>query len=135
MPPSERDSILIERILEDYETFTKRLEYSSMDEDKFCNDHSFEGEYAYDAVMNPLCRIVEDVAHLSSSVTDASPDFPWDKIVGFRNFIAHGYSQIDRRLVWDIIVGELPSLIAVLESAQQSDDKEPTSQSGNRPGR
>ena len=54
MQPAERDTMLIERILEDYDVFARRIEYSDMDEDKFCNDHSFEGEYAYDALMNPL---------------------------------------------------------------------------------
>ena len=118
MPPSERDTMLIERIVEDYETFTKRLGYSGMTEDRFCNDHSFEGEYAYDAVMNPLYRIVEDVAHLSDAVTNTAPEFPWKKVIGFRNFLAHGYAQIDRRLVWSIIEDELPNLIEILISIQ-----------------
>ena len=34
MPLPERDAMLIERIMEDYETFSKRLEYSRMDEDR-----------------------------------------------------------------------------------------------------
>lgn len=122
MPPSERDEMLIERILEDYDTFTARLEFSSMDEEKFCNDHSFEGEYAYDAVMNPLYRIVEDVAHLSGNVTDGAPDFPWSKIIGFRNFIAHGYAQIDRRLVWRIITDELPQLMDLIDPSKDNCD-------------
>ena len=122
MPPSSRDLMLIERILEDYGTFSKRLEYSAMDEEKFCNDHSFEGEFAYDAVMNPLHRIVEDAAHLSDAVTAGHPEYPWGQIVGFRNFIAHGYQQIDRHLVWGIIVNELPGLMDVLEAERVEAD-------------
>ena len=72
MPLSERDEMLIERILEDYDTFTARLEFSSMDEEKFCNDHSFEGEYAYDAVMNP-CTASSRTLHTFRKTSPTTP--------------------------------------------------------------
>lgn len=122
MPPSERDEMLIERILEDYAIFIKRLEYSGMNEDKFCNDHSFEGEYAYDALMNPLYRMVEDAGRLSAAITDAAPEIPWEQISGFRNFIAHGYAQLDRKLVWQVIVDDLPKLIEYFQSLDIAPD-------------
>ncbi|MBQ9042563.1 MAG: DUF86 domain-containing protein [Eggerthellaceae bacterium] len=72
-----------------------------------------------------MYRIVEDVAHLSENVTDNAPDFPWSKIVGFRNFIAHGYAQIDRHLVWQVITDELPQLIELLSASSESDNSQP----------
>ena len=113
---AERDSMLIERILEDYDTFEKRIEYSEMDEDKFCNDHSFEGEFNFDAIMNPLYRIVEDAGHLSNEIILGAPELPWQQINGFRNFIAHGYAQLDRKLVWHTAKEDLPQLIDYLRS-------------------
>ena len=48
--------------------------------------------------MNPVYRIVEDAAHLSEAVVAAFPDFAWSEMTGFRNFMAHGYGEIDRRI-------------------------------------
>lgn len=117
MPLSERDKMLIERIMEDYDVFEKRIEYSKMNEDRFCNDHSFEGEFNFDAIMNPLYRIVEDTGHLSEELTANAPDLPWQQIAGFRNFIAHGYAQLDRKIVWKTIKNDLPSLIDYLRAS------------------
>ncbi|HZU08154.1 MAG TPA: HepT-like ribonuclease domain-containing protein [Chloroflexota bacterium] len=30
------------------------------------------------------------------------------RIIAFRNILAHGYAQIDDRLVWDIVGSKLP---------------------------
>ena len=95
MPPSDRDADTIARIIEDADILQKRIEHFSLTEQAFCNDRSFEGELAYDAIMNPVYRIAEDAIHLSGDVISACPDIPWKNIRGFRNFIAHGYAEID----------------------------------------
>lgn len=116
MERSERDASIIERILEDCETVRKRIAHFGLTQDAFCNDHSFEGEIAYDAVMNPVYRIVEDAAHLSNDVVSTYPDFAWGEMVGFRNFVAHGYGEIDRRIAWNVIVNDLPDLAKKLSA-------------------
>lgn len=115
MERSARDRSLIERIIEDCETVEKRIGHFSLTKDSFCNDHTFEGEIAYDAIMNPVYRIVEDAAHLSEEVISACPELAWHEMRRFRNFIAHGYGEIDRRIAWNVIVGDLPKLARSLE--------------------
>lgn len=111
MKPSDRDAETIARMLEDYATVLQRIEYFSLTKERFCDDHSFEGELAYDAVMNPVYRIVEDAIHLSDEVVDGLPEFPWRDIRGFRNFIAHGYAAINRGAAWNVIDRDLPELM------------------------
>ena len=38
-------------------------------------------------------------------------------IVGFRNRLAHGYDSIDDAIVWGVISGHLPLLLAEIEFA------------------
>ena len=40
----------------------------------------------------------------------------WNRIIGFRNQIIHGYSVIDDEITWRVIVGKLPTLVTELES-------------------
>ena len=65
--------------------------------------------------MNPLYRIAEDVVHLSDDLKLDHPSYPWKEIRGFRNFVAHGYSEIDRHIAWRIIENDIPQLKKLLE--------------------
>ena len=110
MWPNERDCLLAERILEDIETVEQRIAYFGLTAESFCNDHSFEGEIAYDAVMNPVYRIVEDACHLSDEFMSLNESFSWREMKGFRNFVAHGYGAINRTIAWGVIKRHLPEL-------------------------
>ncbi|NBX93924.1 MAG: DUF86 domain-containing protein, partial [Proteobacteria bacterium] len=47
---------------------------------------------------------------LTPSFRKKHSEIPWKKIVGMRNIIVHDYFQIDQKLVWSVIVTELPKL-------------------------
>jgi uncharacterized protein with HEPN domain len=38
------------------------------------------------------------------------------RIIAFRNILAHGYADIDDRIVWGIVESNLPSLLAEVDS-------------------
>ncbi|HIY82922.1 MAG TPA: DUF86 domain-containing protein [Candidatus Rubneribacter avistercoris] len=115
MKPHERDLALIEIILEDYATLGKRLARFSVTEHSFVNDRSDDGELAYDAVMSPVYRIAEDALHLSEELMNSFPDYPWKNIRGFRNFVAHGYREVDRAIAWKVVHEDIPQLATLLE--------------------
>jgi len=46
------------------------------------------------------------------AVAQAIPDH--EKIIGFRNVLAHGYDVIDDAITWDIVVSKLPGLIVAM---------------------
>lgn len=110
----ERDLDLIEVILDDYATLISRLDRFHLDKVLFCDDRSEDGELAYDAVMSPVYRIAEDALHLSEDVMGAYPNYPWNAIRGFRNFVAHGYREVDRPMAWRVITCDLPELVDIL---------------------
>lgn len=96
--------------MSDCETLTKRIDHFGSTESSFVCDRSEEGELAYDAIMSPVYRIAEDALHLSDEVQSAFPEYPWNDIRGFRNFVAHGYREVDRSLAWKVIVDDIPEL-------------------------
>lgn len=115
MLASERDKKLIAIILEDYETMQRRIKQYRVSEASFKNDVSQKGQDAFDLVMTPVYRIVEDALHLSDNLMAHFPDYPWDDIRGFRNFVAHGYRNVDRDISWSVVNEDLPDLVSLLK--------------------
>jgi uncharacterized protein with HEPN domain len=65
--------------------------------------------------LTHLVEIVgEAAAHVSEPFRAAHARIPWAEIVGLRNRLIHGYSQVDLNLLWDIVQIDLPPLIAEL---------------------
>lgn len=118
MKPLERDLQLISIILEDASVMKRRIARFAMTEESFVNDHSEDGELAYDAVMSPVYRIAEDALHLSDELQQRYPEYPWNDIRGFRNFVAHGYREVDRRIAWKVIRDSIPNLAKILKEYQ-----------------
>lgn len=123
MESHERDLDLIDVILSDCEVLKKRLERFGVTEDSFVNDRSEEGELAYDAVMSPVYRIAEDALHLSNGLMASFPDYPWKNIRGFRNFVAHGYREVDRAIAWKVVCGDIPRLAGILYRYSSGEEK------------
>lgn len=116
MKQHNRDVELIAAILGDCETLKKRLAHFSMTEERFIEDRSDDGELAYDAIMSPVYRIAEDSLHLSDEIQIFAPDYPWNDIRGFRNFVAHGYREVDRAIAWRVVVDSIPALAEILRA-------------------
>lgn len=60
--------------------------------------------------MNLVNRIAEDALRLSDEVQSAFPEYPWNDIRGFCNFVAYGYREVDRSLALQVIVDDFPEL-------------------------
>ena len=58
--------------------------------------------------MKPLPACAERTLSLAGRI----PNLP--RIIASRNVLIHGYATVDDRLVWGVVEGELPRLLAHL---------------------
>lgn len=75
-------------------------------------DEFFEANYQKDfnATLNLLIAIGEDVKKLDESLKKKIPSIDWQSIVDMRNILSHNYRGVDRDIVWDIIVDYIEPL-------------------------
>src|SRR5512136_2456036 len=75
-----------------------------------------------DAVLAAaLERFIEVIGEAASKVSEAEREaldqIAWRGIIGMRNRLVHGYAAVDHDVVWDVVTGDLPNLIAALQAA------------------
>ena len=66
-------------------------------------------------VVHHLQIIGEAARGLSEAMRDRMQDVPWRKVVGMRHILVHEYFQIDRDLVWTVVVNDLPIMMRSIE--------------------
>lgn len=66
-----------------------------------------------------MVRLLEIIGEASKNVPqdikDQTPQLPWPLIARMRDRIAHGYFDINMDRVWEVVTGDLPPLISVLD--------------------
>ena len=63
-----------------------------------------------------LLEIIGEAANVvSTEFRDANSEIPWPQIVGLRNRLIHGYTDVDWDVLWDIVTNDLPKLIDALQ--------------------
>ena len=65
---------------------------------------------SYDAILMRL----QDVGENLTQIRDKFPDFweenhntAWDKAIGLRNIISHGYAEIKLSIIWELVSSDL----------------------------
>lgn len=75
----------------------------------------FEAEpMLFDAVSMNVLVIGESIGRLPDRLKDRLGGLPWRSMVAVRNLVAHGYPELDARIVWDIATTRLDALEAVI---------------------
>jgi uncharacterized protein with HEPN domain len=75
-----------------------------------------------------LVRLLEIVGEAASRVPKEEcalyPEIPWPQIVSLRNRLIHGYDAVDKDILWQVVVHDLPRLIAALETILAQEEAE-----------
>ncbi|MEK7461148.1 MAG: DUF86 domain-containing protein [Patescibacteria group bacterium] len=69
-----------------------------------------KNEMDFDAVMMQFVIIGEAANQISDQFKEKHHSFPWHQAVGLRNQIAHGYFEIEPKIVWQTIQEDLSFL-------------------------
>lgn len=57
----------------------------------------------YHAIVYNLMIIGEAANLLTKDFCLAHPATPWKQIIGMRNFLIHGYQQVEKDVVWEVL--------------------------------
>ncbi|MGD9975910.1 MAG: DUF86 domain-containing protein [Desulfatirhabdiaceae bacterium] len=74
----------------------------------------------FSASIRELEIIGEAVKNIPDDLKDQYPHVLWQQIRAFRNKITHEYFGIDVRIVWDVVINELPLLKQHVQHMMQS---------------
>lgn len=65
-----------------------------------------------------LTRAIEILGEAASKLSPEAraelPTVPWSRIVAMRNRLVHAYFDIDRNILWQTVMEELPELLRLL---------------------
>jgi uncharacterized protein with HEPN domain len=61
-------------------------------------------EREFEIIGEALTQLARNDESLAARITDRR------RIVAFRNILIHGYADVDHRVVWDVVMRDLPLL-------------------------
>ena len=117
---SETEKYIFEIILEHLSICEKRFSEIKTPDD-FVN--SEYGNILLDAIVTRLQAVGENIKRLQKHNTSLQQKYPhieWDKIIQFRDFIAHHYEKLDYQVIFDICDNDLPPLIETINDELNS---------------
>lgn len=103
---SDRDRLL--DILEAIDKIGQRISASI---DDFADD-----EMQQVWVIHHLQIIGEAASKLSEGLRSQHSEIPWDKMIGMRHVLVHGYFYVDLDIIWTVIEKDLPPLRQSIEA-------------------
>ena len=62
-----------------------------------------------------LFQIGELSKRMTDDFRDSHPDLPWSEMRGMRNLFAHEYESVDKDLLWETLIHDIPTLYEQLE--------------------
>ncbi|MCX8506537.1 MAG: DUF86 domain-containing protein [Alphaproteobacteria bacterium] len=85
--------------------------------DRTRNDFETNDMFRY-ALIYIVQTIGEAAAQVSHEIREGNRHIPWRYIIATRNILVHEFDGIDNNVVWQIVVSELPELIAQLKQVK-----------------
>jgi uncharacterized protein with HEPN domain len=88
--------------------------------------HTLEDVRHEPPLQHLFLRNIEILGEAASKVSEdyrrSHPEIPWRDIIDMRNRIAHGYFDLNLRIVWDTVQTDLPKLLPLLVSLSEMND-------------
>lgn len=100
--------LLLEDMWESVEKIGRYV--AGLSEDAFLSD-----ERTVDAVVRNLEIVGEAASRLPGDIRSLTAEVEWRKIIGLRHRIVHHYFGVDTKMVWQILMNDLPAFREALE--------------------
>ncbi|MBM4463090.1 MAG: DUF86 domain-containing protein [Chloroflexi bacterium] len=69
-----------------------------------------------------LVEIIGEAArNISPELRQRHPEIAWNLIIGTRDRLAHGYTEVNLDIIWAIVTQDLPPLIAQLQKMLETE--------------
>lgn len=68
------------------------------------------------AIVHLLTIIGEAAARTPDPIKSEHPEIPWRDVSDLRNRLIQGYDTLDLNIVWSVLTGDLPVLLAQLDA-------------------
>ena len=68
------------------------------------------------AALERFLEIVgEGVKRLPADLRARYPAVPWKEIAGTRDYLSHGYDDLEHQVLWDAVQNDVPTLLVTVE--------------------
>jgi len=67
------------------------------------------------AVVMSILNIGELTKQLPQDFKSEHEKIPWKQIAGMRDIAAHGYSEMDDDIIWDVVKHSIPELVSFVK--------------------
>lgn len=105
---SKDDEFYLSHMLETAQKATNKVR--GLSRDAYDRDENLRLALAH------LVQILGEAArHVTSETQATHPEIAWREIIGMRHKIVHDYMNLDEDVLWEVVIQDLPPLIAALE--------------------
>ena len=81
----------------------------------------FESSWQLRWLVHRAIEIIsEQAARFQMNSRATRPEIPWSKVRGIGSVLRHEYSGLSNRIIWNVVVDELPRLKVAIEAIQGS---------------
>ena len=110
--PKHNDSVYIRHILDAAHKVTLLVKRGGRE--------LYDSDFAIaDAVVRELLVVGEAARNISAEYKQKYSSVPWKDVIGMRDWLVHGYSEIDWDKVWNTAITDIPELISALSNSNK----------------
>ena len=84
---------------------------------KNCSREDLGDNRVLTLALRKLVEIIGEAAYrVPKEYQDDCPEILWEKLLGMRNRLVHGYDAVDLDVLWSVVKIDLPVLVAQVEA-------------------